>query len=208
MQMPVISGTLITRDLHVNFLFSRSIVRILDAITIVSSARPSTTVLSRRLMRKPWPKRGHIRAISLRNAYANGRLSERPRRFAGGSKKSSRREHRRLLSFCRTRKISSRYVCSHKNVWDRSEKLMRIRWPDAPAWQRSSVACDVIIAGERDTMTPQGMTPQGSTPGDAADAADTADGASDVTVAEVRFEHHRDSFGIGEAQPRLSWIVD
>ncbi len=92
---------------------------ILDAITIVSSARPSTTVLSRRLMRKPWPKRGHIRAISLRSAYANGRLSERPRRFAVGSKKSSRREHRRLLSFCRTRKISSRYVCSHKNVWDR-----------------------------------------------------------------------------------------
>ena len=54
-------------------------------------------------------------------------------------------------------------------------------------------------------MTPQGMTPQGSTPDDGAGAVD---GASDVTVAEVRFEHHRDSFGIGEAQPRLSWIVD
>src|SRR2546421_4193009 len=51
-------------------------------------------------------------------------------------------------------------------------------------------------------MTQQGMRQQGSTPGD------RADGASDVTVAEVRFEHHRDSFGIGEAQPRLSWIVD
>src|SRR5437588_10085164 len=51
-------------------------------------------------------------------------------------------------------------------------------------------------------MTQQGMRQQGSTPGDA------ADGASDVTVDEVRFEHHRDSFGIGEAQPRLSWIVD
>src|SRR5207253_3941753 len=62
--------------------------------------------------------------------------------------------------------------------------------------------------GERDTMTQQGMRQQGSTQGDAADAVDAAEGASDVTVDEVRFEHHRDSFGIGEAQPRLSWIVD
>src|SRR5205807_3646884 len=51
-------------------------------------------------------------------------------------------------------------------------------------------------------MTKQGVRQLGSTPGD------RADGASDVTVAEVRFEHHRDSFGIGEAQPRLSWTVE
>lgn len=28
-----------------------------------------------------------------------------------------------------------------------------------------------------------------------------------VTVTPVRFEHHRDAFGIGQAAPRLSWIV-
>jgi len=42
------------------------------------------------------------------------------------------------------------------------------------------------------------MTQQGLTPGEV---------VSDVTVSDVRFEHHRDAFGIGEAQPRLSWIV-
>ncbi len=31
---------------------------------------------------------------------------------------------------------------------------------------------------------------------------------SDVTVAQIRFEHHRDAFGIGEDKPRLSWIVN
>jgi alpha-L-rhamnosidase len=43
------------------------------------------------------------------------------------------------------------------------------------------------------------MTQQGSTP---------VEGASDVTIAEVRFEHHRYALGIGEARPRLSWVVD
>src|SRR5437588_1733709 len=43
------------------------------------------------------------------------------------------------------------------------------------------------------------MKQQGTTP---------VDGASDVTIADVRFEHHRDALGIGEARPRLSWIVD
>ena len=42
------------------------------------------------------------------------------------------------------------------------------------------------------------MKQQGTTP---------SDGASDVTIADVRFEHHRDALGIGEARPRLSWIV-
>jgi len=42
------------------------------------------------------------------------------------------------------------------------------------------------------------MTQQGSTP---------VDGASDVTIAEVRFEHHRDALGVGKSRPRLSWIV-
>ncbi|MFL5658220.1 MAG: family 78 glycoside hydrolase catalytic domain [Ktedonobacteraceae bacterium] len=42
------------------------------------------------------------------------------------------------------------------------------------------------------------MTHQGSTP---------VDGVSDVTIADVRFEHHRDALGVGEAKPRLSWIV-
>src|SRR5260221_9591533 len=43
------------------------------------------------------------------------------------------------------------------------------------------------------------MTQQGSTP---------VEGASDVTIAEVRFEHHRYALGIGEARPRLCWVVD
>ena len=47
-------------------------------------------------------------------------------------------------------------------------------------------------------MTQQGMTQQGSTPGA---------GPSDVTIAEVRFEHHRDALGVSESRPRLSWIV-
>jgi alpha-L-rhamnosidase len=42
------------------------------------------------------------------------------------------------------------------------------------------------------------MTQQGSTP---------VDGVSGVTIADVRFEHHRDALGVGEARPRLSWIV-
>ena len=48
-------------------------------------------------------------------------------------------------------------------------------------------------------MTYQGMTPQGSTP---------IDGAANVTIADVRFEHHRDALGIGEVRPRLSWTVE
>jgi alpha-L-rhamnosidase len=31
--------------------------------------------------------------------------------------------------------------------------------------------------------------------------------ASDVAIADVRFEHHRDPLGVGESRPRLSWIV-
>jgi hypothetical protein len=27
-------------------------------------------------------------------------------------------------------------------------------------------------------------------------------------ISELRFEHHREPFGIGEARPRLSWIVE
>src|SRR2546428_11874555 len=42
------------------------------------------------------------------------------------------------------------------------------------------------------------MTQQGSTP---------VDGVSGVTIADVRFEHRRDALGVGEARPRLSWIV-
>src|SRR5712692_176340 len=42
------------------------------------------------------------------------------------------------------------------------------------------------------------MTQQGSTP---------VDGGWSVTIASVRFEHHREAFGIGENRPRLSWIV-
>jgi alpha-L-rhamnosidase len=42
------------------------------------------------------------------------------------------------------------------------------------------------------------MIQNGSTPGDR---------ASDVTIVDIRFEHRRDAFGIGEAQPRLSWII-
>ena len=37
---------------------------------------------------------------------------------------------------------------------------------------------------------------------------DGVDGASDVTIADVRFEHHRDTLAIGESRPRLSWIVE
>ncbi|GGI44178.1 beta-glucosidase-like glycosyl hydrolase [Agromyces flavus] len=29
-----------------------------------------------------------------------------------------------------------------------------------------------------------------------------------ITITPVRFEHHRDALGIGEAEPRLSWIVE
>ena len=34
------------------------------------------------------------------------------------------------------------------------------------------------------------------------------DGASAVTISTLRFEHHRETLGIGEARPRLSWMVD
>jgi alpha-L-rhamnosidase len=33
-------------------------------------------------------------------------------------------------------------------------------------------------------------------------------GTAAVTVADLRFEHHREALGIGEASPRLSWIVE
>ena len=56
-----------------------------------------------------------------------------------------------------------------------------------------------LIAEERETMTRQGITQRESMPGD---------GKFDVTIARVRFEHHRDAFGVGESRPRLSWIVD
>ncbi len=42
------------------------------------------------------------------------------------------------------------------------------------------------------------MTQHGLTPGEV---------VSDVTISDVRFEHHRDAFGIGETRPRLSWII-
>jgi len=42
------------------------------------------------------------------------------------------------------------------------------------------------------------MTQQGSTP---------ADSVADVTIADIRFEHHREALGVGEARPRLSWTV-
>lgn len=42
------------------------------------------------------------------------------------------------------------------------------------------------------------MTEQRSTP---------VDGAWNVTIASVRFEHHRDALGIGEVRPRLSWTI-
>src|SRR5204862_215978 len=55
---------------------------------------------------------------------------------------------------------------------------------------------------ERETMTQQEMREQRSMPGDG------VDGAAGVTIAGVRFEHHREPIGIGEARPRLSWIVN
>jgi len=42
------------------------------------------------------------------------------------------------------------------------------------------------------------ITQHGLTPGEV---------VSDITISGVRFEHHRDAFGIGETRPRLSWIV-
>jgi alpha-L-rhamnosidase len=47
-------------------------------------------------------------------------------------------------------------------------------------------------------MTSQELPPQ---------AAHEA-GAASVSVAAVYFEHHREALGIGEARPRLSWIVE
>src|SRR6184192_100742 len=59
----------------------------------------------------------------------------------------------------------------------------------------------MIKAEERDTMTQEGMTQEGSTP------RAGAEGAPDITIADVCFEHHRDPLEVGEARPRLSWIV-
>src|SRR3712207_171910 len=39
------------------------------------------------------------------------------------------------------------------------------------------------------------------------DQATVEDVATDVSVAELRFEHSREPLGIGTAQPRLSWTV-
>src|SRR5258708_14663700 len=50
-------------------------------------------------------------------------------------------------------------------------------------------------------MTQQGMIQPGQTPGGG------VDGATGVTITHVRFEHHRNALGIGEALPRLSWMV-
>ncbi len=33
------------------------------------------------------------------------------------------------------------------------------------------------------------------------------DREAQTTIADVRFEHYRDALGVGEARPRLSWIV-
>src|SRR6266699_3514393 len=46
------------------------------------------------------------------------------------------------------------------------------------------------------------MTQQGAMPSDRSSVA------SDVTIADLRFEHCRDAFGVGVARPRLSWIVE
>src|SRR5436190_24194088 len=54
-----------------------------------------------------------------------------------------------------------------------------------------------MSAGEgRDTMTQQESMP-----------GDEDNGASDVTIADVRFEHYCDAFGIGQTEPQLSWMV-
>ena len=50
-------------------------------------------------------------------------------------------------------------------------------------------------------MTQEGLTQQGST------LRVGVEGAPGATIANVRFEHHRDALGVGEARPRLSWIV-
>jgi len=42
------------------------------------------------------------------------------------------------------------------------------------------------------------MTEQGSA---------SVDGGWSVTIASLRFEHHREALGIGENRPRLSWII-
>ena len=42
------------------------------------------------------------------------------------------------------------------------------------------------------------MTHQVSTPGN---------GASDVAIVDLRFEHQRHAVGVGESCPRLSWVV-
>src|SRR2546422_6311555 len=59
----------------------------------------------------------------------------------------------------------------------------------------------MIKAQERDTMTQEELTQQGST------LRVGVEGAPGVTIANVRFEHHRDALGVGEARLRLSWIV-
>src|SRR5438876_11446054 len=48
-------------------------------------------------------------------------------------------------------------------------------------------------AEERDMMTQQGSIQD--------------DREAQTTIADVRFEHHCDALGVGEARPRLSWIV-
>jgi alpha-L-rhamnosidase len=45
-------------------------------------------------------------------------------------------------------------------------------------------------------------TQQAAAPGDG------PDGASDVTIVDVRFEHYRDTRGVGESRPRWSWLID
>src|SRR2546421_8672719 len=115
-------GMLVTLDiwmwqgLSTNFLSSSSIARMSGEITIVSSALSSTTVLSQRQTRKLWQKQGRMQEIFHQVAYANRHSWERPRQFAVVSKKLSKREHRKLLSLCRTRKILSRYACLHRSV--------------------------------------------------------------------------------------------
>ncbi len=49
---------------------------------------------------------------------------------------------------------------------------------------------------------PHKMTQQGATPNDGNSAS------SEITVVDLRFEHRRDSLGVGAARPRLSWVVD
>ena len=46
------------------------------------------------------------------------------------------------------------------------------------------------------------------TPQQEGSPVDRPDQGNAATVVAVRFEHHREAFGIGSARPRLSWITE